>query len=88
MQSLASACFKKNCAFIIRIEFPLETLERITQLLSARKIVVESLQMQNVNSGEATLILHCLVERDRTKHFRRILEKIQGIITVALLESK
>ena len=88
LQYLTLNYVKKACAFIVRIEFPLLTLERIIQLLSERKILVESLQMHDACGGEAILILHCLVERDRIKHFQHILEKVQGTIRVELLESR
>ncbi|HMH32389.1 MAG TPA: hypothetical protein VK543_05125 [Puia sp.] len=67
---------------------PIETLQLILRLLSHRKIVIESLQMHAEGGGEATLILHCQVERDRIKYSQQILRKTQGVIGVEVLESK
>jgi acetolactate synthase regulatory subunit len=79
---------KRLCAFVLRIEMPLQTLERIIQLLTLRKIHVEIMQMNSVTGGEAILILHCQVEKDRIRHTQCLLEKLEGIATVELLESK
>jgi hypothetical protein len=46
------------------------------------------MQMQGVGGGEAILILHCLVEKDRLKHVQHGLEKMNGILSVELLESR
>jgi len=70
------------------MERPLETLQQVIQLLSDRKIQVESLQMHAAGGGEAILILHCQVERDRIKHSQHILERMQGVMGVELLESR
>jgi hypothetical protein len=41
-----------------------------------------------IGSGEAILILHCIVERDRIKYIQQALEKMNGILSVDLLESR
>ena len=88
LQSLASDLVKKACAFIVRVDMPVETLQLILRLMSNRKIVIESLQMHAEGGGEATLILHCLVEKDRVKYSQQILQKTQGVMGVEVLESK
>ena len=88
LHSLASELVKKACAFIVRIDMPVETLQLILRLLSHRKIEIESLQMHAEGGGEAILILHCQVERDRVKYSQQILQKTQGVMGVEVLESK
>ena len=67
---------------------PLQVARDILEFLLHRDILLETMQMQSVGGGEAILILHCLVERDRIKHIHRGLEKMNGILNVELLESR
>lgn len=50
--------------------------------------MLQTMQMHGAGSGEGILILHCLVEKDRLKHVQRALEKMDGILSVELLESR
>jgi hypothetical protein len=75
-------------AFVIRIDMPLETAKAILELLMTRKIVVDSFHMQMVAGGEAALIVHGRLERDRIRHIQRSLEKIDGVLWLDLLEGK
>jgi hypothetical protein len=79
---------RKACSFVIRIDMPLNITKNILEFLIQRKILLESMQMQGIGNGEAILILHCLVERDRVKHIQQTLEKMNGILSVDLLESR
>jgi hypothetical protein len=67
---------------------PLNITKDILEFLIHRKILLETMQMQAVGSGEAILILHCLVEKDRLKYIQLSLEKMNGILSVDLLESR
>jgi len=73
---------------VLKIDMPLPTLQRILAFLTGRKILVENIQMNATSSGEAILILHCQVEKDRIRHTQNLLEKMEGIEKVELLESK
>jgi len=79
---------RKACSFVIRIDMPLQAAKDVLEFLLHRKIVLETMQMQNVGGGEAILILHCQVEKDRIRHVQQGLEKMNGILNVELLESK
>ncbi|HMH21218.1 MAG TPA: hypothetical protein VK563_05560 [Puia sp.] len=79
---------RRACSFVIRIDMPLQTAKDILEFLLRRKILLETMQMQSVGGGEAMLILHCHVEKDRMKHLQHGLEKLNGILSVDLLESK
>jgi hypothetical protein len=88
MPYLLTEIVRKACSFIIRIDMPLNITKDILEFLIHRKILLETMQMQGVGSGEAILILHCLVERDRLKHIQQSLEKMNGILSVELLEGR
>jgi hypothetical protein len=88
MSSVVAEVIRRACSFVIRIDMPLLITKDILEFLIHRKILLETMQMQNVGGGEAILILHCLVERDRLKHVQQGLEKINGILGVELLESR
>jgi hypothetical protein len=79
---------RQACSFVIRIDMPLNITKDILELLIQRKLLLESMQMQGIGSGEAILILHCLIERDRVKHIQQSLEKMNGVVSVDLLESR
>jgi len=79
---------RRGCSFVIRIDMPLKIAKDILEFLLHRDILLESMQMQGVGGGDAILILHCLVERDRVKRVQQGLEKMNGILSVELLESR
>jgi hypothetical protein len=79
---------KRNCAFVLKIETPLATMERLMDFFNARRIYVESLHMQTIEGGEATLFVYSLIEKDRIAHTRHALEKMRGVIELQLLENK
>jgi hypothetical protein len=79
---------KKACSFVIRIDLPLQITKDILEFLIHRRILLQTMQMHGVGGGEAILIIHCLVEKDRVKHVQRGLEKMNGILSVELLESR
>ena len=88
LNPLTAQLVQKPCAFVIQIDFPLRTLELIVKFLMSRKIHVDIIQMHATTGGEAILILHCQVEKDRIKHIQQMIAKIEGIMKVDLLESK
>ena len=73
---------------ILKIEMPLQTMERVFDFFSARKIYVNSLHMNSIEGGEATLMVYCLIEKDRIMHTRGMLEKMRGVLELQLLENK
>jgi hypothetical protein len=76
------------CSFVIKIDMPLQSTKNILEFLIERRILLETMQMHGAGGGEAILIIHCLVEKDRLKHVQRGLAKIDGILSIALLESR
>jgi hypothetical protein len=87
MSYTVAEAIKKTCSFVIRIDTPLDTTKEILELLIHRRILLQTMQMHGVG-GEGILILHCLVEKDRLKHVERALQKLNGILSVELLESR
>jgi hypothetical protein len=88
MNYLIAELVKKPCTIRMKIEFPVQTLERLMDLFSARSIQLDTLQMHGIGSGEALLTIYCPIEGDRIKHTRRAMEKLDGILEIELLESK
>ena len=79
---------RRGCSFVIRIDMPLKIAKDILEFLLHRNILLESMQMQRVGGGQAILNLHCVVERDRVKRVQQGLEKMNGILSVELLENR
>jgi transcriptional regulator of aromatic amino acid metabolism len=73
---------------VIRIDTPLQITKDILEFLINRRIMLQTMQMHGIGGGEAILIIYCLVEKDRLKHLQRGLEKMNGILSVELLESR
>ena len=88
MSYSVSEVIKKACSFVIRIDLPLQITKDILEFLIQRRILLQTMQMHGAGGGEAILIIHCLVEKDRVKHVQRGLEKMNGILSVELLESR
>jgi hypothetical protein len=79
---------KKLCAFLIKTVQPLETLKNLIQILTDRNIVMDAMNVHTMKPGEATIILHCRIERDRIRNVQNYLERIGGVIELELLEGK
>ena len=88
MSYLSVEFVKRNCVLILKIEMPLQTMERLMDFFSARKMYVDSMHMQMVEGAEARLFVYCLIEKDRIPHVRNMLEKMRGVVELQLLEHK
>ncbi|HEY4207619.1 MAG TPA: hypothetical protein VGM31_12430 [Puia sp.] len=88
MSCVIAEVVRRACSFVIRIDMPLQITKNILEFLIQRKVLLETMQMQGVGDGEAILILHCLVQKDRLKLIQQGLEKMNGILSVELLESR
>ncbi|MDP4148674.1 MAG: hypothetical protein Q8927_21555 [Bacteroidota bacterium] len=88
MSNFLTEVVKKACSFVIRIEMPTQAAKDILEFMVQRKIGLDTMQMHGAGNGEAILILYCQVERDRVRHIQNSLEKINGILSVELLEAK
>jgi hypothetical protein len=88
MNNLADEMVKRPCVFVIRINNPLHTQGDILKFFIGRAISVNNMNLQCLNDREGTLIILCMIERDRIRHTMVLLEKTKGIIELELLESK
>jgi len=88
MSLLRIAIAKRNCAFIIRMEDPVQTLKRVLDMAYDQGIKIELMQMHAMSSSEARLSLHCQIDKEKIKQARNCLEKMKGIVELELLESR
>jgi hypothetical protein len=79
---------KRPCAFVIRIDMHVQNLISMLTFFSDRKINLESMHLQTIAGGEALVVLYCRIERDRIKHVQHSLEKVNGVLSLELLEGK
>ena len=53
-----------------------------------RQIHVDTLNLHRYPNGEAKLIVHCLIERDRVPRTIQLLEQMPGIMELERMEGK
>ncbi len=88
MSSFITESVRKACSLVIKVDIPLQTTKEILEFLLHRKILLETMQMHGVGNGEGILILHCLIEKDRIKHVQHSISKMNGILSIELLEGR
>jgi acetolactate synthase small subunit len=79
---------KRHCFLALKIEEPLQTLQRLMDFFADRKINIESLHMHSMEGGEAKIHIYCLIEKDRINHNRQAMEKMRGVLELRLMENK
>jgi acetolactate synthase small subunit len=79
---------KRHCFFVLKIEEPLQTMERLMDFFADRKINIESLHMHSTEGGEAKIQIYCLIEKDRINYNRQAMERIRGVIELRIMENK
>jgi hypothetical protein len=88
MNYLSVEVVKKSCAFVLEIQEPIETLKKLAMFFQDRHIQIDSLQMHRFKSGEAMLIIHCHIEKDRIMRTVQLLEQLPGIMELERMEGK
>lgn len=78
----------KPCAFIVQIAEPGETLKRIATLFQDRHLCIETMQMHRYRDGDAMVIIHTRVEKDRISRTTQLLEQLPGILKLERMEGK
>lgn len=86
MNYLTPVIVPKACAFTLHISEPVETLKKLAMFFQQRHIIIDNLQMHRYRSGEATLIIHCQVEKDRIARTVDLLAKLPGVMELELLK--
>ena len=79
---------KKQFVFIFQLEGLLGTTTSILQLFGERCIDVAGLHLNAMDAGEAKLMVHCLLERDRVSRMVTLLKKLPGVLILDWMESK
>ncbi len=88
MNNLTEELTKRLCAFVIRTQNPLLTQGEVVKFLIERMISVSNMHLQCLSDRQGILIIHCLLEKDRSRYVLHLLEKLKGVIEVELLENK
>lgn len=86
MSQLSPVIVHKSCAFTLHISDPGETLKKLAMFFQDRSIAIDNLQMHRYRNGEAMLIIHCQVERDRIPRTVQLLEQLPGVMELELLK--
>ena len=86
MSHLTVEVVKKACAFVLQIEEPGETLKKLALFFQDRHIVIDNLNLHRYRSGEAMLIIHCQLEKDRIHRTVDLLEKLPGVMELEILK--
>ena len=79
---------KHPCAFIMTIKPPLQTLEKICELMAQKEIKVDTMQLLVQDTCDGKLVIHCEIEKDRVPYIGRHLEKIHGVKTIDWMHSR
>ena len=53
-----------------------------------RQIAIDSLNLHRYRSGEAMVIIHCQIEKDRTHRTVQLMEQLPGIMELEWMEAK
>jgi hypothetical protein len=70
------------------MEKPLDTMGKVLGFFEERSVWVETFHFHRIEGGEAKLLMHCLVEKDRIPHTRQKLEHMRGVVELQLLENR
>jgi len=85
---LSAHVIKKSCAFILQISEPTETLRKLSIFFLDRNIIIDNLNMHRYRSGDAMLIIHCQIEKDRIPRTVQLLELLPGVMELERMEGK
>lgn len=79
---------RKSCAFILHIFDPNQTLRTLSMFFLDRKIPIDNLNLHRYRNGDAMIIIHCQIEKDRIGRTVELLERLPGIQTLEKLQEK
>lgn len=88
MNHLSIQVNKKSCVFVLHISDPSETLRKIAMFFKDRNIIIDNLSMHRYQNGEANVIIHCQVEKDRIFRTVQMMEELPGIMELERMEGK
>lgn len=85
MSHLPAEVIHQSCVFVLEIQDPAETLKKLAVFFQDRHIAIENLQMHRYRNGDAKLIIHCQIEKDRIYRTVKLLEQLPGILKLEAL---
>lgn len=88
MNQLVAEVIKRPCAFVMHISDPVETLRKLALFFQDRRIMIEEMNMHRYRDGDANLIIHCQIEKDRIARTVQLLEELPGIMKLERMEGK
>jgi hypothetical protein len=88
MNQLRAEVINKSCAFVLQITDPGETLKKLSMFFQDRKIAIDSFNLQRHRDGDASVIIHCQIEKDRISRTVHLLEQMPGVIELERMEGK
>lgn len=78
----------RSCAFILLVRHPMLTVAKICELMATKKIAVDNMQFQVLESGDAKLVIHCMLEKDRIGYIGRHFEEMSGVKAVDWMNAR
>lgn len=88
MNPLTAEVVKRPCAFVMHITDPNETLRKLALFFQDRKIMIENMNMHRYRDGDANLVIHCQIEKDRITRTVQLLEELPGIMKLERMEGR
>lgn len=86
MNPLRAEVVKRSIALVMHISDPVETLRRLALFFQERNIMIDSMNLHRYRDGQANLVIHCQIEKDRITRTIELLEKMAGIIELEMLK--
>ena len=87
-EDITAEASKRSCAYIMRVRSPMQTLEKISELLAKKGLEVDMVHLQVLESGDARLIIHCAVEKDKIAFIGRHFEEMSGVKAVDWMNAR
>jgi len=78
----------RSCAFVLKLNKPLNTLTKISELLAQKTVRVSSLYAQFLEKGDAVLVIHCVLEKDKIAYIGRHFERMSGVTEVDWMNAR
>ena len=75
---------KKPCTYILHIQEPLDTMQKLMTVFGELKLFVNGFEMYRYRNGDAMVIVKCQVEEEGVKKLKEKIEKISNVKTVEL----
>lgn len=88
MLHLSVEIIKRSCAFVMNVQEPEETLKKLMLFFIDRHIAIDSLQLHRYDGGNAKVIIHCLIEKDRVTRTVQLMEQLAGVLRMERMEGK